>query len=123
AAPRPLPLSAPRPVLPAAPPRRSHPPRIAGRLPQAGPLAAAPPSDAASPALSLHAHRDRPAGSSDPGGRDFGWIAACAGLLLAAGLLGMTPGPRRRSPRLPGWAFSLAKWQGKTPNPARTPRG
>lgn len=61
--------------------------------------------------------------ASAGGGFDLGWAAACAGLLLAAGLLGMTGGTRRRPPRLPAWAFFLAKWQGKTPNPAQRPRG
>jgi hypothetical protein len=56
------------------------------------------------------------------GGLDLGWAVTCAGLLLAAGLLGVTGGDRHRVGRRPGWAFSLAKWPGKTPNPAQSRR-
>ena len=63
------------------------------------------------------------AASHSGGDWDIGWAVACAVLLLAAGLLGMTGGARRRPPRRTGGAFSLAKWPGKTPNPAQPPRG
>ena len=119
------PLRAPAPIRPRAPvytwPRvRPHPRRATPRSAASGRSGPRAPRCARTPD-SLRQSRRRQASAG--GGFDLGWAAACAGLLLAAGLLGMTGGTRRRPPRLPGWAFFLAKWQGKTPNPAQRPRG
>jgi len=73
---RPAPTGAPRPLP------TSH----------AGPLHELPPRDAPSPLPS----RARPAQSSGP---DIGWALACAGLLLAAGLLGLTDSGRNARTR------------------------
>jgi hypothetical protein len=124
AAPHGRPLAAPHRVPLAAPHRSLHTAPAAARRPhflraagQPGPPVSR--ADTGSPHASLYAGPDRPAATSDADGPDPGWLAACAGLLFAAGLLGMTGGARRR----PGWAFSLANWNVKTPNPAHSSRG
>jgi hypothetical protein len=40
-----------------------------------------------------------PAAPSGSGGPDFGWALACAGLLLAAGVLGLTGEGRKATAR------------------------
>jgi peptidase M23-like protein len=94
-----------------------------GRAPGASPALPDPAweSRATTAVTSSRDRRDR--GDSGDGGFDLGWAVACAGLLLAAGLLGITGAGRGGAARRMGWAVSLAKWQGKTPNPARSPRG
>ena len=118
------PLGAPAPIGRALPHARGP---AFGRTPVGRPHAARRAGDRRLALPGARGRRTASGKADDPasagGGFDLGWAAACAGLLLAAGLLGMTGGTRRRPPRLPGWAFFLAKWQGKTPDPAQRPRG
>ncbi len=132
AVPHRVPQMVPRPVPRVTPAQGGRRGRTAVPVPHALPHRLPPAAPRVRPDLAarsaVHADAGQPPAkrttqATSRGGFDLGWAAACAGLLLAAGLLGMTGGTRRRPPRLPGWAFFLAKWQGKTPNPAQPPRG
>jgi hypothetical protein len=57
----------------------------------------------------MHPSGDR---SSTPnGGKNLGWALACAGLLLAAGVLGLTEGGRRaaRRPRVASMVHAVLR--------------
>ena len=130
ASPNRVPVADPHPPVHAAPAaaRRAHVPAATRQhmspVPRGAPPATAPrPVGTPSPLPALKARSHRAATTSDAHRPDLWWAAACAVLLLAAGLLGMTGDTRRRPRQRKGEAFSLAKWQGKTPNPAQPPRG
>ncbi len=130
-APRPLPMpgGAPRPApVPRGAPRSAPAPRfgprsapVPGRAPRTGP--ASPPSLLDAPRL--ESAPDRPLSSpstpntpldrapaSPSSGPDLGWALACAGLLLAAAILGLTGDGRKGSaggrPRAAGLRALLA---------------
>jgi hypothetical protein len=96
-APRPLPAHgrAPRSKLARGrAPGTSEPTSTLGRAPALG--SARSPSGSPQPGASSSVPEVAPARSSS--GPDFGWVLACAGLLLAAGVLGLT-GDRRTDDR------------------------
>ena len=113
----PAPRSAPAPRLSPAPgPRRSSAPaprpraerprqhRRRSRPPHRSTLTrpeSAPDRPGPSPARAPGAAADRAHASPPSSGPDIGWALACAGLLLAAAILGLDRRPRPRAPAAP----------------------
>jgi peptidase M23-like protein len=111
--PAPTPGRAPRPVPAPAPRHAPRPAPMPGRGPRPAPTPSRNPSPAPAPtaapdgaprprAMSARAsqHRSVPGAAPSPSsGPDFGWALACAGLLLAAGILGLTDDGRKTAAR------------------------